>query len=267
MSKIVGLNTQNINFPDNLTGGVKTIYFPNDNGTVALTYNTATTGSNIFSGSQTITGSLNVSGSSTFRGNQTINANLSLTSSATMSIVVPGGSPGMQITKDQISINPNLFSNRATLSGGALQLSAVDSYSSMYLVNRNGSNDTGSIEIHRIQFQGKETDANFGLKAGLRVFQSAGTGSTGHINFYTSASTAFGFLGAGEVDMRISSGSSIELFRNTTITGSVSITSVLTLAPNNPLPSGQPTGSIAVSGSGADCKPYFWNGATWTSMI
>lgn len=51
------------------------------------------------------------------------------------------------------------------------------------------------------------------------------------------------------------------------IKGSVNITSVLTLTPNDPLPSGQPTGSIAVSGSGVDCKPYFWNGTTWASMI
>jgi len=54
---------------------------------------------------------------------------------------------------------------------------------------------------------------------------------------------------------------------NQIVTGSVSITSVITLVPNNPLPSGQPTGSIAVSGSGVDCKPYFYNGTDWTSMI
>ena len=54
---------------------------------------------------------------------------------------------------------------------------------------------------------------------------------------------------------------------NQTITGSVSITSVLTLVPNDPLPTSQPTGSISVSGSGVDCKPYFYNGITWTSLI
>lgn len=52
------------------------------------------------------------------------------------------------------------------------------------------------------------------------------------------------------------------------ITGSsLGITNVLTLTPNNPLPSSQPTGSIAVSGSGVNCKPYFYNGTNWTSMI
>jgi hypothetical protein len=51
------------------------------------------------------------------------------------------------------------------------------------------------------------------------------------------------------------------------VTGSVEITSLLTLPPRNPLPSGVATGSIAVSGSGINCKPYFWNGSTWTSLI
>ena len=243
-----GSDSQQFLFPASLATGTKTITLPNDTGTVALTYNTATTGSN------------------TFRGNQIVNANLTLTSSATMSILTTGGNSGVQITKDQILINPNLNSDRVTLSGGDLQLSAANGYSGLYLTNRNGSNYTSSIEMHRMQFYGKETDANFGLKAGLRVFQSAGTGSSGYINFYTSASAGFGFT-SGDVDMRISTGSKIELFRDTTVTGSVSITSVLTLSPNNPLPSGQPTGSIAVSGSGIDCKPYFYNGLDWASMI
>lgn len=52
-----------------------------------------------------------------------------------------------------------------------------------------------------------------------------------------------------------------------TVTGSVQISNVLTLPQQNPLPIGAPTGSIAVSGSGVDCKPYFWNGNSWTSLI
>jgi hypothetical protein len=183
-----------------------------------------------------------------------------------MSILTTGSNSGVQITKDQILINPNLNSDRVTLSGGNLQLSAANSYSGLYLTNRNASNDTSAIEIHRTEFYGKSTDANFGLKAGLRVYQAVGTGSSGYINFYTSASAGFGFT-SGDLDMRISTGSSIELFRNTTVTGSVSITNVLTLAPKDPLPTSQPTGSISVSGSGADCKPYFYNGTDWTSMI
>ena len=51
------------------------------------------------------------------------------------------------------------------------------------------------------------------------------------------------------------------------VTGSIQISNVLTLPQQNPLPIGAPTGSIAVSGSGVDCKPYFWNGNSWTSLI
>ena len=51
------------------------------------------------------------------------------------------------------------------------------------------------------------------------------------------------------------------------ITGSVTIADVLTLPPISPLPSNSPTGSFAVSGSGVDCKPYFYNGTTWTSLF
>lgn len=51
------------------------------------------------------------------------------------------------------------------------------------------------------------------------------------------------------------------------LTGSLHISNVITLTPVNPLPSTPLTGTIAVSGSGVNCKPYFWNGVTWTSLI
>ena len=87
----------------------------------------------------------------------------------------------------------------------------------------------------------------------------------GAYNTPSSAESAF-IIGNGVADearsnLLFASGELVQ------VTGSVRITSVLTLTPNDPLPAGQPTGSIAVSGSGVDCKPYFWNGATWTSMI
>jgi hypothetical protein len=52
-----------------------------------------------------------------------------------------------------------------------------------------------------------------------------------------------------------------------TVTGSLNVSQLINLTPQNPLPSGIPTGSFAVSGSGVDCKPYFWNGSTWTSLF
>jgi len=51
------------------------------------------------------------------------------------------------------------------------------------------------------------------------------------------------------------------------VNGTVQISEVLVLPPQDPLPAGAPQGSFAVSGSGVDCKPYFWNGSTWTALF
>ena len=51
----------------------------------------------------------------------------------------------------------------------------------------------------------------------------------------------------------------------TTISGSVTVSSILTLSPQTPLPSGVPTGSFAVSSS-APPKPYFYDGTTWNAL-
>jgi len=51
------------------------------------------------------------------------------------------------------------------------------------------------------------------------------------------------------------------------VSGSVVISDILTLEPTHPAPTSAPSGSIISSGSGAELKPYFWNGSTWTSMI
>lgn len=50
------------------------------------------------------------------------------------------------------------------------------------------------------------------------------------------------------------------------VSGSTQISDVLILPPQDPLPSGKPTGSLAVSGSGADCKIYFFNGS-WNALF
>ena len=51
------------------------------------------------------------------------------------------------------------------------------------------------------------------------------------------------------------------------VTGSISVTgsAILTLTPQNPLPSGVATGSFAVSSS-IPAKPYFWDGSTWQAL-
>jgi len=51
-------------------------------------------------------------------------------------------------------------------------------------------------------------------------------------------------------------------------TGSVTIDNILTIVPTGSLPTtGIASGSFMTSGSGANLKPYFWNGATWTPLF
>lgn len=57
-----------------------------------------------------------------------------------------------------------------------------------------------------------------------------------------------------------------------TITGSLfvsesSVSGLLTLYPKDPLPTSPTSGTIAVSGSGAQMKPYFYNGIAWQAMF
>ena len=51
------------------------------------------------------------------------------------------------------------------------------------------------------------------------------------------------------------------------VSGSIKASDILVINPQSPLPSGRPTGSFAVSGSGVNCKPYFYNGSTWTALF
>ena len=48
-------------------------------------------------------------------------------------------------------------------------------------------------------------------------------------------------------------------------TGSLSLSNVLTLIPQHPLPLGVATGSFAVSSS-IPSKPYFFDGTSWNAL-
>jgi hypothetical protein len=255
MSKTVGLNTQNINFPDNPTGGIKTIYFPNDTGTVALTYNTATTGSNIFSGSQTITGSLNNGLGNTITG---------LNSHAEGQLTVASGS-----YSHAEGYKSQAVGQYSHAEGGGPAGTFTEQLGGR--ATGTGSHAEGSFTLASGSFshaEGNQTTAS----APWSHAEGLGTIANGwyqHVqgayNVPSSEQSAF-IVGNGVADevrsnLILASGELVQ------VTGSVSITSVLTLTPNDPLPSAQPTGSIAVSGSGVDCKPYFYNGTDWTSLI
>lgn len=83
--------------------------------------------------------------------------------------------------------------------------------------------------------------------------------------------TGFDFKGTG-VKGYIYSFHTLDLGANSTssltFSGSyTTVNNILVLPPTGTLPSGVATGSILSSGSGANCKPYFYNGSTWTPFF
>jgi hypothetical protein len=107
------------------------------------------------------------------------------------------------------------------------------------------------------------------------------TTTNGYITFRTDGFTSLqvnfslitiaSFASSVRVGINKASGSAVnatglDISGSLVVSGSTLITDVLTLPPVNPLPSGRPTGSLAVSGSGTACKIYFFNGS-WNALF
>jgi hypothetical protein len=99
----------------------------------------------------------------------------------------------------------------------------------------------------------------------------AGTsGTSGTSGFLSLTGTALngvvtytGTAGAGSV----SNGLKYEPFAGKTeVTSSLHITSFMNIAATNPLPAGVGAGTFAVSASGANLKPYFYDGSAWNVL-
>lgn len=73
-------------------------------------------------------------------------------------------------------------------------------------------------------------------------------------------------VGINKASGSVVNATGLDISGSLVVSGSTLITDVLTLPPVSPLPSGRPTGSLAVSGSGANCKVYFFNGS-WNALF
>lgn len=119
-----------------------------------------------------------------------------------------------------------------------------------------------------IQFSGRD-DATVAysmaqIRATANLSAGGGDSGGGNLRFYTSPG---GGGGTPQERMFISASGLVNMLNGLVVTGSVTINNILTLTPTGSLPSGQPTGSFMVSGSNGNCKPYFYNGATWTALF
>jgi hypothetical protein len=250
-----GSNSQQFLFPASLSTGIKAITLPNDTGTVALTYNTATTGSNIFSGSQTITGSLNNGLGNTITG---------LNSHAEGQLTVASGSYSHAEGYKSVAVGQYSHAEGGAPAGIFIEQLGGRAVGS-------GSHAEGSFTLASGSFshaEGYFTTAS----APWSHAEGLGTIANGwyqHVQgaYNVPSSEQGAFIVGNGVDDTVRSNLIVASGELVQVTGSVSITNVLTLTPNDPLPTSQPTGSISVSGSGVDCKPYFYNGTDWTSLI
>ena len=161
------------------------------------------------------------------------------------------GAPTYGVTPQAI-----LAFSSSTAGGGTLDL-------------RNTSTDIAAGEfLGTIQFSGKDDQSvaysMVQIRATANYAPNAGDSGGGNLKFYTSP----GFGGNPPYErMAISASGLVNMTSGLVVTGSTTINNILTLVPTSSLPTGQPTGSFIVSGSGANCKPYFYNGTTWTALF
>lgn len=120
---------------------------------------------------------------------------------------------------------------------------------------------SGSVAI------GTGSHAAGGFTVALGNYQSV----VGQFNISSSAQSAFiignGTSNANRNNLLFASGSQIQVTGSVDIMGNQTISDVLTLPYQNPLPSNKATGSIAVSGSGATFNGlYLYNGTSWIKL-
>ena len=159
-------------------------------------------------GDAEITGSLIISGS---------NIGLNVLGSIT-------GSSNVLITKasttsdEEIRIGTDSQDN-VILKGGQI---IVDDSSTGAVVNLKNrlANSATRPTLGQIQFYGKDSDIGSGLKGQIRGKFTGGSKQEMAMEFYSTASGAFGTFQDADIDLRLSSGSSIEVFRDTTLANS-----------------------------------------------
>lgn len=188
----------------------------------------ATTSSNTFNGNQTITGSLQVTGSlNKFQGDVEITGSRS------------------DVINRALAVSGSVYVARSLFVG--TQYSPVGGISAL--------GDSAFIQASGSNFSS--------LNASARP--SGSSNASINILMFASGSNSVGISTTTGTFLKIISGSvaePIQLLRTTNITGSVNISTVMTLAQQSPLPSGT-TGSLAVSGSNL----FFNNGTAWVQVI
>jgi hypothetical protein len=175
-------------------------------------------------------------------------------------------SPGTPEIYSATNINLNA-GNAVVITSSSLRLASFSDGQTSSLAPANGDiyyNTTTNKFMGRIS--GSWIDFTSGSSVGGAGGGTSGTSGTSGLLSLTGA-TANGLVrydGSGANASVLSSltfsGTSLQ------VTSSLHVSSLVKIAPSNPLPATPEAGTFAVSGSGAVYKPYFYDGSAWNAL-
>jgi hypothetical protein len=185
------------------------------------------------------------------------NGNVGIGASTPISLLQIGSGSGFlgdfttpAVTFDNINNGIYLDSNRISFKSGGGFSFAADS---------NGIIGNG-FRINTSIFDDLITPIFVASRLSLGINSGYGGNNAGHLSLITSGSSRIYVDYSGNVGMGTTTPTS-----KLHVSGSARIDEVLTLTPLDPLPTGSPTGSFAVSAS-VPPIPYFYDGTTWNAL-
>ena len=193
--------------------------------------------------------------------------------SSSVDVLVEGGISGSNISASgeiyavndvKVGSFVNTYDNSTTVGDGFLSFMR-NSGDPFITLTRNAAQPNS--EMSNITFKGY-LNSNYYNKAKISVINGDATDSVNStLAFSTKATGGLGTFQSSDIDLEIVSGSAVNIYRDTTLNGSLTVSGseVLTLTPTHPLPSSPSTGSFAVSGSTPPI-PYFYDGSSWNAL-
>ena len=259
---------------------------------------------NVGIGTTTPTNTLNVNGTTFLQGGQTTIRGSGATS-ATTALRVENSSATARLTilddgtsafntshlyissSGNVGIGTTSPSAKLHIKDGVLLLNDTTSNTNDIRVLTTSSNSTTPIQATFISAKTIFTDDGFG---NTETYSSSSLFASGlnntKIDLFGASSNYVGGPSNGNIliqaqnNIRFNSPTTTRLFISSsgnvgigTATPSAQLhisgaSAIMTLSPISPLPtSNVPSASFATSGSGADLKPYFWNGSSWTALF
>ena len=256
-------------------------------GTLRMTI--ASTG-NVLIGTTTDAGfKLDVNGSTRVKGSGATSATTALrvenTNASASMVVLDNGFVGINTGSAQYNLDVNGtayvrgdLTSTTTVSGNTISSTGNGGVISQRYISCGGS----SIFLNNSAFTSGYTYPRFGVNDSINniFFDNGGYAPTSGTGSYTSfhanpiinqTGGANGITRGLYVNPTLTSAANFRAIETTAGnvlfggTGSVTISNILTLTPQSPLPSGVATGSFAVSSS-VPPKPYFYDGTTWNAL-